>query len=112
MSAPRLNRKLALQTAVRTPDGAGGWTVTWSTLGDLWAEVRPGRGRSLTVATLDVARVPLTITVRAAPVGDDRRPRPDQRLLDGGRTYRILAVRDADPDARYLQCLAEEEVAA
>ena len=112
MPAPRLNRKLALQGATLAPDGAGGWSTVWTTLGELWAEVRPGRGRALTVATLDVSRVPLTITVRAAPVGDDRRPRPDQRLRDGTRTYRILAVRDADPDARYLQCLAEEEVTA
>lgn len=112
MAAPKLNRKLILQSPTHTPDGAGGWSIGWATLGELWAEVRPGRGQALTVATLDVARVALTITVRAAPVGDDRRPRPDQRLLDGARSYRIVAVRDADPDARYLHCIAEEEVAA
>lgn len=112
MGAPKLNRKLALQSPQRMPDGAGGWSVTWATLGHLWGEVRSSRGGTLTVATLDVARVPLTITVRAAPVGDDRRPRPDQRLIDGPRVYRIVAVRDADADARYLLCIAEEEIAA
>ena len=112
MSVPNLNRKLALQDPVRTPDGAGGWSVTWTTLGHLWAEVRHGRGRALTVATLDVARVPLNIIVRAAPVGDDRRPRAEQRLVDGGRVYRILAVREVGTEARFLDCVAEEEVVA
>lgn len=109
MAPPRLNRKLELQDPVRSPDGAGGWSISWTTLGHVWAQIAPGRGRELSIATLDIARVPLTITVRAAPVGDDRRPRPDQRLLDGSRIYRIMSVREVGPDARYLQCVAEEE---
>jgi hypothetical protein len=53
--------------------------------------------------------MPLTIVVRAAPPEDGRRPRPDQRFRDGARIYRILAVREFGPEARYLTCIAEEE---
>ena len=112
MSAPSLNRKLALQDPVRTPDGAGGWNISWVTLGTVWAEIRPTRGREFTLATLDVSRMPVAVTLRAAPVGDSRRPRADQRFAEDDRIYRILAVRDLGPDAHYLECLAEEEDAS
>lgn len=109
MTSFNLNRKLTLQSPVAVPDGAGGYSNEWTPFGTLWAEIRPGRGNEFVLATLDVARVPLTIIVRGAPVGDDRRPRSDQRFVEGNRVYRILAVREIGADARYLSCVAEEE---
>lgn len=110
MAPPSLTRKLALQAPLRSPDGAGGYVVSWQTLGTLWAEIDAGRGRELTLATVDAARLPVTITVRAAPDGDSRRPLPSQRFVEGDRVYRILSVQPADRGRRYLACRAEEEV--
>jgi hypothetical protein len=56
--------------------------------------------------------VPYRIIVRAAPVGDDRRPRPEQRFREGERLFRILAVAEADRGQHYLTCFAREEVVA
>lgn len=110
MKRPALTRKLVLEAPERTPDGAGGFTTTWTVLGTLWAEVKPGTGRERAAEFATVARIPYRITLRAAPEGAPSRPRPEQRFRTGTRIFRILAVTEADPGARYLTCFAEEEV--
>jgi head-tail adaptor len=112
MTAPVLNRRLALEAAVRVPDGAGGHTLQWQVLGHLWAALKPGSGRERAGEFVTLATVPYRITVRAAPPGATSRPRADQRFRDGTRVFRILAVSEADPQGHYLTCFAHEEVVA
>jgi head-tail adaptor len=112
MKAPVLDRLLVLEEAARVADGAGGFTLDWVALGGLWAEVRAGTGRERAGEFVTLAEVPYRITVRAAPVGSDRRPRPDQRFREGERLFRILAVAEADAQGLYLTCFAREEVVA
>lgn len=112
MKMPRLNRKLVLEGAVKTPDGAGGYDEVWGDLGIVWANVRPGTGREAAEAGLSVSTVPYRVTLRAAPQGAPSRPVAGQRFRDDLRRLRILAVTEADDDARYLICFAREEVAA
>lgn len=112
MSAPQLGRRLALEAAVRMPDGAGGHVLEWQVLGHLWAAVKPGAGRERAGEFVTLATVPYRITVRAAPPGAASRPQADQRFRDGTRVFRILAVSEADPRGRYLTCFTHEEVVA
>jgi head-tail adaptor len=112
MTVPRLNRKLVLEKAVRLPDGAGGYALTWTPLGTLWAEVTAGTGVERAGELVTLASVPYTIVVRAAPMGAESRPGPEQRFREGGRVFRILAVAEADPEGHYLTCFAREEVVA
>ena len=105
---PHLSRQLVLEDPRRLPDGAGGYIESWSALGTLWAEVTALSGRNADQQSLQRYR----ITVRAAPVGATARPRPDQRLREGTRRFRIDAVSEADPGARYLTCFAVEELGA
>lgn len=112
MSGPRLNRKLALETPQRLPDGAGGFTEIWVPLGDLWADVSARAGRERGEAGLPVSAVSYTIVVRSAPVGTASRPMPQQRFRDGSRVFVIQAVTERDRDGRYLTCFADEEVVA
>lgn len=112
MSTITLNRKLVLETPDRAPDGAGGFVETWVALGEIWAQVEARTGRETTGEAVPLSTVSYRVTVRAAPVGQTGRPRPEQRFRDGERILRILAVTERDPDARYLICFAEEEVAA
>ncbi|PID37132.1 MAG: phage tail protein [Rhodobacterales bacterium] len=107
---PVLSRRLTLEEPVQVADGAGGYTTQWVALGQLWAEVRAGTGRERASEFLTVARVPVRITLRAAPEGSPQRPRPEQRFRDGARSFAILAVSEADAGARYLTCFAQEEV--
>ncbi len=110
MSAPRLNRKLVLEEPQRVADGAGGYTILWVALGTLWAEVETRSGGERAGESVTLSKVGYRITVRGAPQGAPSRPRPEQRLRDGTRLFRITAVSEADPDGHYLQCQAEEEV--
>ncbi|PYC48713.1 phage tail protein [Litorivita pollutaquae] len=107
---PNLSRALALETPLRTPDGAGGYDEVWQVLGTLWAEVIAAGGRQRTGAATAVSDVGYRVIVRAAPPGDERRPRPEQRFREGARVFNILAVAEDDPTGRYLTCYANEEL--
>ncbi|QAX29765.1 head-tail adaptor protein [Leisingera sp. NJS204] len=104
---PKLTRKLVLEDPQRSSDGAGGYTEDWVALGTLWAEVKSLSGR-LSGDSLSLQKY--RITLRASPEGFASRPRPDQRFRDRNRIYRIDAIAESDPDARYLTCFAVEEV--
>ncbi|WP_172295825.1 phage head closure protein [Pseudoruegeria sp. HB172150] len=112
MTRPVLNRRLTLERPLRTRDEAGGYVTTWGVLGTLWASIRPGTGRDAESAGLTVSTVPYRITVRAAPVSSPQRPVPGQRLREGTRMFAVLAVTEADDDARYLTVFAREEEVA
>ena len=111
MTRPYLNRKLILETADATPDGAGGMIRTWVALGTLWGEVTARGGRERATAGGPVSQMSYRIVVRAAPMGSDARPRPDQRFREGARVFAIRAVAEEDAAGRYLVCFADEEVA-
>ncbi len=110
MSLPNLNRALALEAPTQTPDGAGGFALSWTMVGTLWGEVMPGSGRDPAGVEITLATVPYRITVRGAALGSPRRPVPEQRFRDGTRIYLILAVTEHDQDGMYLTCFAREEV--
>lgn len=108
----RLNRAMVLEARDDMPDGAGGLVVGWSALGTLWAAVLPGSGREAGDEGVTFGEVPCRIVVRGAPVGAASRPVAGQRLREGARVFRILAVTEADAEGRYLTCFAREEVPA
>ncbi|MEM8692902.1 MAG: phage head closure protein [Pseudomonadota bacterium] len=112
MTAPRLNRRLGLETPERVADGSGGYVESWVQLGVLWADVAPRTGRESVASGAPVSAVSYRITVRGAPVGHPERPMPGQRFRDGSRLFHVSAVTEKDHNARYLICFAEEEVVA
>jgi head-tail adaptor len=110
MNAPHLNRALVLEGVVRTPDGAGGFSEAWTTLGTLWAEVLPGSGNDTLGEERMLSAVPYRVTVRGAPVGAPSRPKAGQRFREGTRLFWIQAVTERDPKGRFLTCFSREEV--
>ncbi len=111
MSAgPRLTRRLTLEERETAPDGSGGQIVSWRPLGGLWAEMTARTGREDFVAARVAPVVRWRILVRGTPVGAPSRPRPDQRLREGFRVFRILTVAEHDAEGRFLQIDAEEGV--
>ncbi len=109
MRAPRLSRRLVLEAPARTPDGAGGFATEWTALGTLWAEIDPRATRLSAQPGGQEARQPLRVTVRGAPPSAPSRPQPGQRFRSGAGTYAIVSVSPADPQGRFLHCLAHEE---
>ncbi|GLT10046.1 head-tail adaptor protein [Sulfitobacter porphyrae] len=112
MNVPRLNHAMVLETPEQLPDGAGGFVEGWLPLGTLWAEITARTGRETRAAGAFVSRAGFRIVVRGAPFGSPERPRPQQRLRDGQRVFKITAVTERDPDGRYLICHAQEEQVA
>lgn len=112
MTAPDLNRKLALEHAVRVADGAGGYAMAWETLGTIWGALKASAGRQRSGSAGPVAVSRYTVTVRAAPIGAVSRPVAGQRFRDGTRIFAIRAVSETDGTGLYLACRVEEEAAA
>lgn len=108
----RLTRQLALEERGEAPDGAGGRSGAWRTLGRHWARIEPRTGRLERGEGGPRSRVPVKITLRATPHGAPSRPRPGQRFREGERIFLIRAVFEQDPAAMYLTCFADEEAAA
>ncbi|WP_136442335.1 phage head closure protein [Pacificoceanicola onchidii] len=105
-----LNRRLTLESAERTPDGAGGFVEAWQALGTLWAHVEPRTGRLAGGGTGEVSVMRYRITVRGAPMGHSNRPKPGQRFVAQGRVFNIEAVSEDKARGLYLVCHCEEEV--
>ena len=110
MRTPRLSRRLKLEAPIRTSDGSGGFSKGWFELGTLWAKVAPAGSRLVAQPGATETRLPLRVTVRAAPFGSPSRPEPGQRFRDGARVFPIASVAD-DAAGRFLLCLAHEEAA-
>lgn len=93
---------------METPDGSGGFELSWVKLGTLPAQVLSRSGRERLIGGREVSSMAHRIIVRAAPVGAASRPRPDQRFRDGTRIYGIAAVSENNKSQLYLDCWAEE----
>jgi SPP1 family predicted phage head-tail adaptor len=97
-----LRDRLTLEQASRVADGGGGATVTWETVAQVWAAIRPITGDERLRADAVAGRVTHEIVVR-------RRSDivPAMRLRDSARVFEIVAVLDAGRRNR-LKCLCEE----
>jgi SPP1 family predicted phage head-tail adaptor len=97
-----LNRRLALEAPVETPDGAGGVTRGYETVATLWAEVTPTSARGDVVAASLGATVTHRIVIRPGPDVTTR-----HRLRDGDRVFVVRALREIR-GRRFIEIFAEE----
>lgn len=109
---PRLTRALTHEALQRVADGMGGYRETWVSLGLVWADIQPGTGRIAGGEFHATATTPYRIILRWMAPGSPDRPQPEQRLREGSRVFRILAVSEEDPHGLYLNLSAVEEVVA
>jgi len=100
----RFRTELALEQATPTPDGAGGFTETWTEVALVFARIEPLAARDRFGAAQTLEDVTHRITIRQ---------RPDvasgKRLTRGERTFAILTAHDPDETGRYLVCLVRED---
>jgi SPP1 family predicted phage head-tail adaptor len=100
-----LTRRLTLQAPVEAADGAGGSTRGYADVTTLWAKVEPVSARYDIVAAGTGATVTHRITIRRGVEITTR-----NRLAEGARIYRVVAVRDASESRRFRVIHAEERV--
>ena len=104
MSLPRLGRLMYLDSPVRQPDGAGGFTESWLELGAMWCEVLLRSGGEAVQGGAPVSAVTYKVTVRSALVGHSERP------MAGQRFFNISAVAERVGEGAFLTCFVDEEV--
>jgi SPP1 family predicted phage head-tail adaptor len=98
-----LRTRLTLEAPSRTGDGGGGAAVTWSTVAEVWAAVRPtAAGESF-----DLGRVAGKITHEIV-IRHRGGVVPEMRFRAGTRVFDIRAAFDPDARRRWIKCLAEE----
>ena len=108
MQRPALNTALVLEQPERVADGGGGFTISWTVVGTIWADMRSVSARENVAGVREASRVTHRITLRAAPVGSPRRPTSDCRFRQGERIFAIRGLAPADQRNAYLTCWAEE----
>lgn len=109
MAEVGMNTRLALEAPERSADGLGGFGTVWQHLGWIWARMDARSGRETATGVGPISVVQWRITLRAAPMGDPRRPRPGQRFRMGSRLFLIGAVAEGDARGLTLDCFAREE---
>lgn len=101
-----LDTRLMLQSPVRVSDGAGGASIGWTLIDEVWAHVRAVGGAERLEAEGLKGRVTHEVWVRYRDG-----VAPDMRFLLGPRALDIRAVLETAGRRRYLRCLCEERVA-
>jgi head-tail adaptor len=97
-----LKRRLVLEAPAETADGAGGGARVYAGAATLWAQVMPVSARGDIAADSLGAVLRHRIVIRARGGVTTR-----NRLRDGARIFRIVAVRES-ADRRFLEIDAEE----
>lgn len=93
----RLDRRLTISTPTTSDDGAGGQTVTWSTLARVWGSMQAQASREYLQGTAiqDAATVFWRIRYR-----DDVTVKQRVRWDTRSKTYEIVGVRELDEFGR------------
>lgn len=107
MDASNLTSALVLEVKTRVADGGGGWTITWLSLGTLWAAISTSRATEDNLGARAHARITHRVTVRSASETSPRRPSADQRFLAGNRIFDIVGVSEAR-NPGFLDCWCVE----
>jgi SPP1 family predicted phage head-tail adaptor len=98
-----LNRRVTLQSVVRTPDANGIRVDTWTTYASAWAKIRYGAGREQQRHQSIVEADSVTVTIRY---------RTDvavsHRILYGTRYFFVNAVTDVDESHAELELQCTE----
>jgi SPP1 family predicted phage head-tail adaptor len=99
-----LRRRVTVESAAGTGDGAGGETPAWDTVATVWARVEPVSAGEQVVAghLAGVVTHEVTLRWRGDVAGG-------MRIAYRGRTFRVLAVHDPDETRRYLVARTTEE---
>jgi SPP1 family predicted phage head-tail adaptor len=98
-----LRHRVTIESATRTSDGAGGATVAWEPIAEVWAAIWP---RTVDEDfTLDrvagTASHDIWIRYRADV-------KPDMRIRFGTRLFDILGAIDVEDRGHWLKCPVEE----
>ena len=100
----RLRHRLTLEQEIKTPDGAGGYTKTWESVADIWAEIQPISGKERVFAGQISAEISHKITIRYR-VGLNTA----MRFVYNDRIFNISAILNPEEIGKTLEIWVSEE---
>jgi len=105
MSIGTLRKKVAIQAESKTDDGAGGYTLAWTTLATAWANITPILGKEVYASGHLEGHVTHKVTIRWR---GDITPTTDMRLSYNSRTFNIRAVLNRGEENKHFLLYVEE----
>lgn len=103
VKAGDLRHRITIETASRTSDGAGGASVTWNAVADVWAAIWTRSSDETFEHDRLAGRATHDIWIRYRSD-----VKPEMRIRSGARTFGILGVIDPEDRGRWLRCPVEE----
>ena len=101
----RFRRELTLSRLVPVPDGAGGYTESWTDEATLFAALEPVAERSVRAGQQALEHVTHRVTMRFRAGVE-----AGMRFTAGARTFDIVTVHDPDESGRYLVATVREDL--
>lgn len=100
-----MRERVTIEQEVRSADGQGGFTKSWTVTATVWARVKPERGGEQLEAMRLEAQQMYRVTIRGGVTVT-----PKYRLGWNGLKLNIRSVTNPDEKGRFLEILAEEGV--
>lgn len=102
--AGQLTVRLDLESAVETPDGQGGVTLSHVVTASLWARLEPVTAEIEELGHVERQAVTHRVWIRHADT-----IAPGMRFRKGARIFIIRTIHDPDESGRYLVCRVTEQ---
>jgi SPP1 family predicted phage head-tail adaptor len=99
-----LRHRVTLEAPARAEAEGGTATTTWTTVAELWAEIKPRPQREIVAADAIKGRITHVVRVRFRSDID-----ATHRFRLGTRIFEIRSVHDEREEHRYSVCGCEEE---
>ena len=101
-----LDKRITLQAKTRVPDGAAGFTETWTDLGTIWAAIWPASANEMTQANSTTMVISHRIRIRYRSV-----LRPSWRVKFGAQYFSIVGITSPNEGREWIDILAKEATA-
>ena len=98
-------RELVLSRLVPVPDGAGGYTESWTDEATVYASLEPVHARAVRAGEQALEHVTHRVTMRFRAGVE-----AGMRFTSGPRTFGIVTVYDPDESGRYLVAAVREDL--
>lgn len=101
----RLDKRVTIQRRSATKDSYGQELDSWTTIAQVWAQVKPlgGRERMRNAAIVVESILTHTVTVRYSDTLMPPLEADAWRILYGSRIFNITSSRDIEEDRRFIE---------
>lgn len=102
-SPSELNKRITLQHPTKSPDGMGGFTVAWTSAGEVWAAFWPISANEIIQSDKPTMTVTHRIRIRYRSV-----VKASWRVFYAGRYFNIVSIVDPNTAHVWLDLLVKE----